>query len=98
MKQIAFAQVKDHLSEYLRKAEDEQIIITRHGRPAGVLIGFKTEDDWFEYKLQNDPRFLRRIARARASLKQGKGIPWRAIEAEEGGRASASARPSRRGG
>ena len=42
---------------------------------AGVLIGFKTEDDWFEYRLQNDPRFLRRIELARQSIQTGKGVP-----------------------
>jgi hypothetical protein len=26
-------------------------VITRHGKPAGVLIGFSSEDDWFEYRL-----------------------------------------------
>ena len=57
MKTIALAEVKDHLSEYLNDAAREDIVITRHGRPAGVLIGFATEDDWFEYKLENDPRF-----------------------------------------
>jgi len=30
-------------------------------------------DDWFEYKLQNDPRFLARIEAARKSLHAGKG-------------------------
>ena len=63
------------------RAED-RIVITKHGRPAGVLIGFRDEDDWFEYKLENDPRFLKRIAASRASLRSGKGIAWQDIEAE----------------
>ena len=84
MKKVALAEVKDNLSRYLREAGREQIIITRHGKPAGVLIGFETEDDWFEYKLENDPRFFERIAQARANLRAGKGIPWEEIQAEEG--------------
>ncbi len=48
-------------------------MITRHGRPAGVLIGFETEDDWVEYRLENHPAFLARIAEARAALQAGKG-------------------------
>ena len=64
---------------YLRKAEHEQIVISRHGRPAGVLIGFETEDDWFEYKLEHDPRFLKRVAEARADIRSGKGIAWDSI-------------------
>jgi hypothetical protein len=54
-------------------AENEEIIITRHGKPAGILIGFATEDDWFDYRLETDPRFLERIASARASLRAGRG-------------------------
>ena len=73
MKQIALADVKNDLSRYLRLAEKEQIVITRHGKPAGVLIGFKSEDDWFDYRLENDPRFLQRIETARRSLKLGRG-------------------------
>jgi prevent-host-death family protein len=74
MKQVALSEVKDHLSEYLHEAEEEMVIITRHGKPAGVLIGFATEDDWFDFRLENDPRFLARIAQARKNLREGKGI------------------------
>jgi prevent-host-death family protein len=75
MKKVALSEVKDDLSKYLRVAEKEEVVITRHGKPAGVLIGFETEDDWFEYRLENDPRFLDRIENARKSLRQGRGIP-----------------------
>jgi prevent-host-death family protein len=74
MKKVALSTVKDDLSRLLRMAEKEEIIITRHGKPAGVLIGFESEDDWFDYRLEHDPRFLKRIESARASLKAGKGI------------------------
>jgi len=66
--------VKDDLSRYLRLAENEEIVITRHGRPAGVLIGFETEDDWFEYRLESDPRFLRRVSEARQALDARHGV------------------------
>jgi PHD/YefM family antitoxin component YafN of YafNO toxin-antitoxin module len=54
-------------------AEKEAIVITRHGRPAGVLVGFGSEEEWFDYKLEHDPRFLKRIAQARESLRSGLG-------------------------
>jgi len=73
MKKAALSEVKDDLSGYLRKAEKEEVIITRHGKPAGVLIGFATEDDWIEYRLENDPAFAKRIAKAREDLKAGRG-------------------------
>jgi len=66
--------VKDDLSRYLRLAAAEEIVITRHGRPAGVLIGFESEDDWFAYRLENPPEFLRRVAEARADFAAGRSV------------------------
>jgi prevent-host-death family protein len=73
IKKIPLSLIKDDLSKYLRLAEPEEIVITRHGKPAGVLLGFETEDDWLDYRLENDPAFLYRIERARQSLRDGKG-------------------------
>ena len=75
----ALAEVKDDFSKYLRLAADEEIVITRHGRPAGVLIGFASEDDWFEYRLEHHPEFLQRISKARAALREGRGVPLEEI-------------------
>ena len=74
MKQVPLNEIKDDLSKYLREAENEEIVITRHGKPAGVLIGFSSEDEWFDYRLERDPCFLARIAAARNSLAVGKGV------------------------
>ena len=74
VRRVPLSEVKDDLSKYLRLAGSEEIVITRHGKPAGVLIGFESEDDWFEYRLETDPRFLSRIAKARESLRAGRGV------------------------
>jgi len=74
MKKMPLSEIKDQLSYYLHQAEKGEVLITRHGKPAGVLIGFKSEDEWFDYRLENDPRFLNRIQSARKSLRRGKGI------------------------
>jgi prevent-host-death family protein len=74
MKKVPLTKLKDDLSKYLRLAENGQIVITRHGRPAGILLGFASEDDWFDYQLENDPRFLKRIEQARTSLRNGRGV------------------------
>ncbi|MBM4397880.1 MAG: type II toxin-antitoxin system Phd/YefM family antitoxin [Deltaproteobacteria bacterium] len=92
MRKIALSEVKDDLSRYLRVAEKEAVVITRHGKPAGVLVGFATEEEWFEYRLQNDPRFLLRIESARASLRGGAGIRLEDLEVE------AAPVPRRKGG
>ncbi len=74
VKEVSLSEIKDDLSRFLREAESREIVITRHGKPAGVLIGFASEDDWLEYRLENDPRFLKRIAAARESLRSGRGV------------------------
>jgi prevent-host-death family protein len=80
VKKVPLSQVKDDLSRYLREAEDQEVIITRHGKPAGVLIGFASEDDWFDYRLERDPRFLARIEKARNSLRAGRGTRLEDVE------------------
>ena len=67
--------MKDDLSRYLRLASEDEVVITRHGRPAGVLIGFASEDDWIDYQIENHPEFLERVADARRALREGRGVP-----------------------
>ena len=73
IKEVPLSEINNDLSRFLREAGKQEIVITRHGKPAGVLIGFKSEDDWFDYKLENDPRFLERVDQARKSLRAGRG-------------------------
>jgi prevent-host-death family protein len=82
VKEVPLSEVKDDLSRYLREAETQEIVITRHGKPAGVLIGFESEEDWFDYRLVNDPRFLRRVEQARNSLRAGRGVKLEDIDTE----------------
>lgn len=74
MIRIPLNQVKDDLSRILRLAEKEDVIITRHGVPAGILIGFENPEDWWEELLLRDGRFRERVAQARDSVREGRGI------------------------
>jgi len=82
VKEVPLSAIKDDLSRYLREAETQEIVITRHGKPAGVLIGFESEEDWFDYRLEHDPRFLRRIEQARSSLRAGRGVKLDDVQTE----------------
>jgi hypothetical protein len=83
-KKAPLTELKDDLSKFLRLAEKEEIVIARHlrrlCRAAGVLVGFASEGDWFGYQLENDPRLLERIASARASLREGRGVKLEDID------------------
>ena len=74
IRQVPLSELKDDFSRFLREAEKHEIVITRHGKRAGRLIGFQSEYDWFEYRLENDPHFLQRIERARKNLRAGRGV------------------------
>jgi prevent-host-death family protein len=82
MKSAALNEVRDELSRYLRIAEQENVLITRHGKPAGILIGFASEDEWFDYRLEHDPRFLKRIEQARQKILDGSGKRLEEIDFE----------------
>jgi PHD/YefM family antitoxin component YafN of YafNO toxin-antitoxin module len=81
-KEVPFSEIKDDLSRSLREAEKQEIVIRRHGKPAGVLIGFGFEEDWFDDRLEHDPRFLRRIEQPRNSLRAGRGVGLEDLERE----------------
>jgi prevent-host-death family protein len=74
MKKVAFSEIEENLDRYLRIASEEEVVITRDGQPAGVLIGFESEEDWLDYQIEHDPRLLRRTEAARQSLKEGAGV------------------------
>jgi PHD/YefM family antitoxin component YafN of YafNO toxin-antitoxin module len=73
VRRVPLSEIKEDLFRFLRQGESEEIVIMRNGKPAGLLIGFASEDDWLDYQLEHDPRFLRRVERARKSLREGRG-------------------------
>ena len=72
MIKVPLSKVKDNFSEFIKKAGKEEVIVTIHGRPAAVLIGFADEEDWLEYRLLKDERFLARISKSRQQYKRGR--------------------------
>lgn len=57
MKLVTVAEMKNRLSEYLKRAESEAIIITRSGKPTAALYPLTTDDDLENYLLEHDPKF-----------------------------------------
>jgi prevent-host-death family protein len=72
MIKVPLSKVKDNFSEIIKKAAKDEVIVTIHGRPAAVIIGFEDEDDWLEYRLLNDEKFLARVSQSRRQCKEGK--------------------------
>ena len=72
MIKVPLSKVKDNFSEIIKKAGKDEVVITVHGRPAAVIIGFEDEDDWLEYRLLRDEEFLARVAESRRQYREGK--------------------------
>ena len=60
MKIASVKEVKDNLSQFLKKAEQEDIVITKNGRPTAILHHLG-EDELEDYLLEHDPKFKRKI-------------------------------------
>ena len=71
MKTHTMSEAKNDICSIIREAEKSEIVITRHGKPAAIVIGFHDEDDWFDYRMEHDETFLRRIAKARKEMREG---------------------------
>jgi len=67
-------QAKNDICRIIREAEKDEVLLTRHGKPAAVVIGFRNEDDWLDYKIEHDENFLRRIAGARKEIRNGQFV------------------------
>lgn len=72
MKTLPLTKAKDDLSQVIRDASEEEIVITRHGRPAAIVIGFANDEDWLEYRLAHDEQFLASVESARENIKAGR--------------------------
>ena len=72
MIKVPLSKVKDNFSEFIKKAGKEEVVITIHGRPAAVIIGFQDEEAWLEYRLLKDEKFLERVAQSRQQYQKGR--------------------------
>jgi PHD/YefM family antitoxin component YafN of YafNO toxin-antitoxin module len=74
MIEIPLGDSQDQLQKLLQQAAADDVILTRDGQPVGAIIGFASEDDWFDYQLERDPRFVKHIKLAREQAAQGKKV------------------------
>ena len=72
MIQVPITQVEDSLPQYLQIAEKEEVVITRQGVPAGLLIGFEDPEDLWEELLFRHPVFIEHIRQSRQSAREGR--------------------------
>ena len=73
-KTLTLSEAKAHLSRLVANVEqtDEELVITRNGRPAAVLISADEFDRWKEtQEIQRSPSLMREIRKGLAQLEKG---------------------------
>ncbi len=60
MKIASVKEVKDNLLQFLKKAEQEDVVITKNGRPTAILHHLG-EDELEDYLLEHDRKFKQKI-------------------------------------
>ncbi len=75
MKIIALGKAKNELSTYVDRAQEERVLITKHGKPAALMVGVEGKD-LEDIVLQANPEFWRMIESRR---RRGKTISLRRL-------------------
>jgi prevent-host-death family protein len=86
MKIAPIAEIKAHLSTYVKESEKGPIIVTKNGKPVAVLLGITDEEEIKRLVLAYSPKFQAVLARGRQQIKETGGIAhedfWQEMEAE----------------
>jgi prevent-host-death family protein len=72
---MPLADVKNRLSEVVDRLEREhgRVVITKHGRPAAVVMSVEDLESLEEtLKVLSDPKLMRRVRKAQAEVEAGK--------------------------
>ena len=77
MRTLPLSEVKMKLSELVERVHstDEEVVITRNGRPAAVLVSAEEFDSWKEtIEILSSPELMDEIRKGLASLRKGSKI------------------------
>jgi prevent-host-death family protein len=68
VKVVALGQAKNELSAYVDEAQHDRVLVTRHGRPAAIIIGVEGEE-LEDLLTRSDPKFWQMIETRRKASK-----------------------------
>ncbi|PIQ97435.1 MAG: prevent-host-death protein [Nitrospinae bacterium CG11_big_fil_rev_8_21_14_0_20_56_8] len=74
MKTASVREVKAHLSQYLKAAEKEDILVTSHGKPRAVLRSLSGEN-LEDFIIENNPEIRKKVEEAYREYMEEGGVP-----------------------
>ena len=82
MKTVTVRDLQKKIKDCVDEAQKDRVVITRHGKPAAVLVGVEGED-WEDVVLQTDPAFWNLIRSRRAQSTMSLNELKRALRAKD---------------
>ena len=86
MRITSTAEIKAHLSAYLKESADGPIIVTKNGKPVAVLLGITDEEEIERLMFAYSPKFRHILASGRQQIEKAEGIThediWQEMEAD----------------
>src|SRR5271170_2392411 len=86
MKIASVADVKAHLSAYLKESEKGPVVVTRNGKAVTVLVAVSDDDEVERLVLAHSPKFQALLDKSRRQIEETGGIPherfWSEVTAE----------------
>jgi prevent-host-death family protein len=86
MKMASVADVKAHLSSYLKESREGPVVVTQNGKAVAVLLAVTDEDELDRLLLAYSPKFQALLDKSRRQIEETGGIPheefWRQVEEE----------------
>src|SRR5437667_12087215 len=88
MKIASVADIKAHLSAYLKESAQGPVVVTRNGKAVAVLLAVSDDDELERLVLAHSPKFQAILDKSRRQIEETGGIPhdvfWREVAAESG--------------
>ncbi|MEJ5311068.1 MAG: type II toxin-antitoxin system Phd/YefM family antitoxin [Anaerolineae bacterium] len=80
------ADVKARFSAYIKKVQDEPVIVTKNGRPVAIMLGILDKDDLERIMLATSPRFQALLDAAERRIQETGGMShddvWAQLEVD----------------
>jgi len=87
MKIASVADVKAHLSAYLKQSQTGPVIVTRNGKAVAVLLAVSDDDELERLVLAHSPKFRAILDKSRRQIAETGGIPhdvfWQDVKADK---------------
>jgi prevent-host-death family protein len=86
MKSATLAEIRSDFDTFLKESKTGPVVVLNKGKPVGVLIAVRNEDEMERLLLAHSPRLQAILKKSEAQIDAGKGIPheecWAMVEKE----------------